>query len=58
MRWLPNFLVILATVGILLGLAVRLIKGGFLGDPVFFWRGSVALLAVSIAITLIQIRNK
>ena len=58
MRWLPNFLVILATIGILLGLAVRLIKGGFLGDPVFFWRGSVALLAVSIAITLIQIRNK
>ena len=43
---------------ILLGLGVRLIKGGFLGDPVFFWRGSVALLAVSIAITLIQIRNK
>lgn len=58
MRWLPNLLVILATIGILLGLAVRLIKGGFLGDPVFFWRGSVALLAVSIAITLIQIRNK
>ena len=58
MRWLPNFLVILAAIGILLGLAVRLAKGGFLGDPVFFWRGSVALLAVSIAITLIQIRNK
>jgi hypothetical protein len=58
MRWLPNFLVILATIGILLGLGVRLIKGGFLSDPVFFWRGSVALLAVSIAITLIQIRNK
>ena len=58
MRWLPNLLVILAAIGILLGLAVRLIKGGFLGDPVFFWRGSLALLAVSIAITLIQIRNK
>ena len=58
MRWLPNSLVILATIGILLGLAVRLIKGGFLGDPVFFWRGSLALLAISIAITLIQIRNK
>jgi hypothetical protein len=58
MRWLPNILVILATIGILLGLAIRLIKGGFLADPVFFWRGSVALLAVSIAITLIQIRNK
>jgi hypothetical protein len=58
MRWLPNFLVILATIGILLGLGVRVIKGGFLGDPVFFWRGSLALLAVAIAITLIQIRNK
>jgi hypothetical protein len=58
MRWLPNFLVILATIGILLGLAVRLIKGGFLSDPVFFWRGALALLAASIAITLIQIRNK
>ncbi|HTS69213.1 MAG TPA: hypothetical protein VMO17_09520 [Terriglobia bacterium] len=58
MRWLPNLLVILATLGILLGLAVRLVKGGFLGDPVFFWRGSVALLAISMAITLIQIRNK
>ena len=58
MRWLPSFLVILATIGILLGLAVRLIKGVFLADPVFFWRGSMALLAVSIAITLIQIRNK
>jgi hypothetical protein len=58
MRWLPNVLVILASIGILLGLAVRLIKGGFLADPVFFWRGSVALLAVSIAITLIQIRDK
>ncbi len=54
----PIFLVILATLGILLGLGVRLINGGFLGDPVFFWRGAVALLAISIAITLIQIRNK
>ena len=40
MRWLPNFLVILAAIGILLGLGVRLVKGGFLGDPVFFWRGA------------------
>ncbi len=58
MRWIPNFLVIVATIGLLLGLGVRLLKGGFLSDPVFFWRGSLALLAVSIAITLIQIRNK
>jgi len=58
MRWIPNFLVILATIGIVLGLAIRLIKGGYLADPVFFWRGAVALLAISIAITLIQIRDK
>jgi len=58
MRWLPNILVILAAIGILLGLAVRLHNGGFLADPVFFWRGAVALLAISIAITLIQIRDK
>jgi hypothetical protein len=58
MRWIPNFLVILATIGVLLGLGVRILKGGFLGDPVFFWRGSMALLVISIAITLIQIRNK
>jgi hypothetical protein len=58
MRWIPNFLVILATIGVLLGLGVRILKGGFLGDPVFFWRGSMALLIIAIAITLIQIRNK
>lgn len=58
MRWLPTYLVILAAIGILLGLIVRLVKGGFLADPVFFWRGAVALLAVAIAITLIQIRDK
>ena len=51
MRWVPSFLIIMATLAILLGLAVRLIKGGFLADPVFFWRGAVALLAISIAIT-------
>ncbi len=58
MKWLPNLLVILAAIGILLGLGVRLLKGGFLADPVFFWRGAIALLAISISITLIQIRNK
>jgi hypothetical protein len=58
MRWVSNFLVILAGLGLLLGLLVRLVKGGFLGDQLFFWRGSLALLVLSIAITLIQIRNK
>jgi hypothetical protein len=58
MRWVPSVLVILATIGILVGLAIRLIKGGLFSDPVILWRGSLALLAVSIAITLIQIRGK
>jgi len=58
MKWLSNFLVILAAIGLLVGLGVRLVKGGLLADQLFFWRGSVALLALSIAITLIQIRNK
>ena len=58
MKWLPNVLIIFAAIGIVLGLAIRLIKGGYAADPVFFWRGAVALLAVSIAITLVQIRNK
>jgi archaellum biogenesis protein FlaJ (TadC family) len=58
MKWLPNFLVILATLGLLVGLAIRIVKGGFLGDQLFYWRGSVSLLALSIAISLIQNRNK
>ncbi len=58
MRWLANFLIILAALGLLLGLGIRLVKGGFLGDPVFFWRGSMSLLTMAIAIVLIQIRNK
>ena len=58
MKWLSNLLVILAAIGLLVGLGVRLVKGGLLADQLFFWRGSLALLVLSIAITLIQIRNK
>lgn len=58
MRWLPNLLVILAALGLLLGLGLRLVKGGFLGDPVFYWRGSMALLALAVTLVLVQIRNK
>jgi hypothetical protein len=57
MRVLTNILVILAALGILIGLVLRL-KGGLPTDPVFFWRGSMALLTVAIAVLLIQIRNK
>ena len=58
MKMLANLLIILAALGLLIGLAVRLVKGGFLGDPVFFWRGSMALLTMAIALVLVQIRNK
>lgn len=58
MRMLANLLIILAGLGLLIGLVIRLTKGGFLGDPVFFWRGSMAFLALAIAVLLIQIRNK
>ena len=58
MRMLSNLLVILAALGLLIGLGIRLVKGGFLGDPVFFWRGSMALLTLAITMLLIQIRNK
>ena len=58
MRLLSHFLVILASLGILIGLRIRLMKGGFLEDPVFCWRGSMALLVLSIAISLNQFRNK
>ncbi len=58
MRRLPDLLVILAAVGLLLGLGIRVNKGGIAADPVFFWRGSMALVAVAIALLLIQIRKK
>jgi len=58
MRWIINLLTLLAVLGLAIGLGIRLVKGGFLGDPVFFWRGSMALLMVSATLLLVQIRNK
>ncbi|MGD0922620.1 MAG: hypothetical protein ABSA70_12770 [Terriglobia bacterium] len=58
MRMLPNVLVILAAAGLVIGLVVRLLGGLPTTDPVFYWRGSMALLTVAIAVLLIQIRNK
>jgi hypothetical protein len=64
MKQLPNVLLILAAVGIAIGLAVRLVqtasgvvRPAFL-DPVFYWRGAMALLTIGILIVLIQIRDK
>ena len=64
MRGLPHLLIILASIGLLIGLVIRLVKtglaagAGIFGDPVFFWRGSMALLLLAIAIVLVQMRNK
>ena len=64
MKPLPNVLTILGALGLLIALIVRLIQsveGGIRPawlDPIFFWRGSVALLLLAITVLLIQIRNK
>jgi hypothetical protein len=64
MKRLPNVLAILGALGLLIGLMVRLVQSAESGfrpawlDPVFFWRGSVALLLLAITVILIQIRNK
>jgi hypothetical protein len=64
MKTLPHYLIVLAAVGTLIGLAVRLVQSAsgvlrpaFL-DPVFYWRGAIALLMFAVAVLLIQIRNK
>ncbi len=63
MRTLPTVLMILAAIGLLIGLLVRLaqtaagpLRPAFL-DPVFYWRGGMALLVFAIAIMVLQIRN-
>ncbi len=58
MRIVSALLIALAILGLLIGLGIRVVKGGFLGDPVFFWRGSMALLMVAATLILAQIRNK
>ena len=58
MRTVSNVLIILAALGLIIGLGIRLVKGGFLGDPVFFWRGSMALLTMAVALLLVQLRDK
>ncbi len=64
MKRLPSLLIILAAAGIVIGLVIRLVQSasGYvkpaLLDPVFYWRGAVALLLFAIVIVLIQIRNR
>jgi hypothetical protein len=64
MRRLPDVLVVIAAIGIGIGLVVRLIQtaSGAVRpayfDPVFYWRGAMALLGFTIVILLVQIRDK
>jgi hypothetical protein len=62
-RSLPSFLMIVAAISLLIGLLVRVaqtavgaVRPAFL-DPVFYWRGGMALLTFAICILLLQIRN-
>ena len=64
MKQLPGVLLIVAAVTIGIGLVVRLVqtasglvRPAFL-DPVFYWRGAMALLTLAMVIVLIQIRDR
>lgn len=64
MKKLPIILLIVAGASLSVGLLVRLVqtatglvRPAFL-DPVFYWRGAMAFLALAIVIVLIQIRDK
>jgi hypothetical protein len=64
MKTLPNYLIVLAAVGMAIGLAVRLVQSASgamrpaVLDPVFYWRGAMALLMFAVSVLLVQIRNK
>jgi len=64
MKQIPGLLLIVAAISLGIGFVVRLIqtasglvRPAFL-DPVFYWRGAMAFLAIAIVIVLIQIRDK
>ena len=63
MKDIPKLLTMLAAIGIAIGLAVRLVQSlsgvvrpAFL-DPLFYWRGGMALLMFAAVILLMQIRD-
>ena len=64
MRRLPGILAVVAAIGIGIGLVVRLVQSasGVVRpahlDPVFYWRGAMALLGFAAVILLVQIRDK
>jgi len=63
-RGLVNTLVVLAVVGFAVGLVLRATGGDLvsqrpqLADPVFYWHGAIALLALAVLILLISPRKK
>jgi hypothetical protein len=64
MKKLPDWLVVLAAISLGIGLLVRLVqtfsgtvRPAFL-DPVFYWRGAMAMIAIAIFFVLVQIRDK
>ena len=64
MKNAPKFLLMVAAAALVIGLLIRLIQtaSGYVRpaylDPLFYWHGAMALVAIAIAITLIQIRDK
>ena len=64
MKALAKYLIAVAALGTLLGLAIRLVQSitgtmhSAFTDPVFYWRGAMVLLMFAVALTLIQIRDK
>ena len=64
MKRVPNILLILAAAGLAIGLVLRLtqatapVVGPAYLVPIFYWHGSMALLAIAITVLLIQIRDK
>ena len=64
MKKVPDILLILAAVGLAIGLMLRFIQGtapvvepAYL-VPIFYWHGAMAFLAIAITMLLIQIRDK
>jgi hypothetical protein len=64
MKGLPNILLGLAGVALAIGLVVRIYQTVMgvvpliILDPLFYWRGAMALIGLAMVIVLIQIRDK
>ena len=64
MKGLPNILLGLAGVALAIGLVIRIyqtvmgVAPLIILDPLFYWRGAMALIGLAMVIVLIQIRDK